>query len=59
MDFNNHTLDDLLLSLEAELAKSLNEVSHAQGDLDKANSRLRFAVALLHNIKNRDIKDKD
>lgn len=57
MDFRNHTVEDLLKSLEAELAKSLNEVNHAQGDLDKANNRLRFAVALLHNIKNRDIKD--
>lgn len=57
MDFNNHTVEDLLTSLEAELAKSLSEVRHAQDDLDKANSRLRFAVALLHNIKNRDIKE--
>jgi hypothetical protein len=57
MDFNEVSIKDLLLSLEAELAKSLNEVRHAQDDLDKANSRLRFAVALLHNIKNRDIKD--
>ena len=57
MDFRTHSVDDLLKSLEAELAKSLNEVSHAQGDLEKANSRLRFAVALLHNIKNRDIKE--
>jgi hypothetical protein len=57
MNFNDHSLDDLLLSLEAELAKSLNEVRHAQDDLDKAHSRLRFAVALLHNIKHRDIKD--
>jgi len=57
MDFNEVSVKDLLLSLEAELAKSLNEVRHAQDDLDKANSRLRFAVALLHNIKNRDIKE--
>jgi hypothetical protein len=57
MDFNEVSVADLLLSLEAELAKSLSEVRHAQDDLDKANSRLRFAVALLHNIKNRDIKE--
>jgi hypothetical protein len=57
MDFNNHTTEALLVSLEAELAKSLSEIKHAQDDLDKANSRLRFSVALLHNIKNRDIKE--
>lgn len=57
MDFNDKSIGALLLSLEAELAKSLSEVKHAQDDLDKANSRLRFAVALLHHIKNRDIKE--
>jgi hypothetical protein len=57
MDFNDHPVGALLISLEAELAKSLSEIKHAQDDLDKANSRLRFAVALLHNIKNRDIKE--
>lgn len=57
MDFKDHNVGDLLKSLEAELAKSLNEVTHAQGDLEKAQSRLRFALAVLHNIKDRDIKE--
>lgn len=58
MNFNDHTPRELLAALEAEIAKSLNEVRHAEDDLDKANSRLGFALAVLHNIKNRDIQEK-
>ena len=57
MDFNQIPTKDLLKSIEAELAKSLNEVRHAQDDLDKADNRLKFSLAVLHNLKNRDIKD--
>jgi hypothetical protein len=42
---------DLLESLEAEVAKSLNELRSAQGDLDKINGRLRFALAAIHIAK--------
>jgi len=42
---------ELLQSLEAELAKGLSEIRHAQGDLDKAESRYVFALALLHYLK--------
>ena len=57
MDFNQHPTKDLLKSVEAELAKSLNEVRHAQEDLEKADNRLKFSLAVLHNLKNRDIKE--
>jgi hypothetical protein len=42
---------DLLESLEAEIAKSLGELKCAQGDLDKINGRLRFALAVVHILK--------
>ena len=57
MDFNQHPTKDLLKSVEAGLAKSLNEVRHAQEDLEKADNRLKFSLAVLHNLKNRDIKE--
>ena len=47
-DYNNR---DLIESLEAEVAKSLNELHHARGDLDKINGRLRFALAVIHILK--------
>jgi hypothetical protein len=53
MDLRDHPTEDLIKSLEAEIAKSLAEIKNAQGDLDKINSRLRFALAVLHIIKER------
>jgi hypothetical protein len=53
MDLREHSDEDLIKSLEAEIAKSLAEIKSAQGDLDKINSRLRFALAVLHIIKER------
>lgn len=44
---------DLLESLEAEVAKSLGELRCAQGDLDKINGRLRFALATIHILKDK------
>jgi hypothetical protein len=53
MDLNDHSREDLLKSLEAEIAKSLGELKCAQGDLNKISSRLRFALAALHVIKDK------
>lgn len=57
MDFNDLPCPDLLDSVIGEVAKSLNEVRHAQDDLNKAESRLKFTLAVLHNLKTRDIKE--
>jgi hypothetical protein len=61
MDFNDLGHSDIVDSLIAEAAKALNENRHAQDDLDKADSRLRFILAALHNLKmrNKDKKDQD
>ena len=53
MDLRDYSEADLIKSLEAEIAKSLAEVKSAQGDLDKINSRLKFALAVLHIIKDK------
>ena len=53
MELREYSDEDLIKSLEAEIAKSLAEVKSAQGDLDKVNSRLRFALAVLHTLKDR------
>jgi hypothetical protein len=53
MDLEDYSREDLLKSLEAEIAKSLGELKCAQGDLAKINSRLRFALAALHVIKDK------
>jgi hypothetical protein len=51
MDLEDYSDEDLLKSLEAEVAKSLNEIRSAQGDIDKIKGRLRFALAVIHILK--------
>lgn len=53
MELKDYSDKDLLKSLEAEIAKGLGELKCAQGDLDKIHTRLRFALAILHTIKDR------
>lgn len=53
MRFEDYSLEELLISLEGELAKGLNEIRHAQQDLDKAENRYGFVLALIHYIKKR------
>jgi len=53
MNFNDFNNEDLLKSIEAEVAKSTNEIRHAQDDLDKATNRLKFALAVLHFVRDR------
>ena len=55
MRFEDYNIGELLQSLEAELAKGLSEIRHAKGDLDKAESRYVFALALIHYLK-KDLK---
>lgn len=55
MDLREFNNSDLIKSLEAEAAKALNELKAAQHDIDKANSRVRFILAVIHILKEREI----
>ena len=55
MNFSDHSIEELLISLEAEIAKTISEVQHAQQDLEKAQNRQKFILALIHYLK-RDMK---
>lgn len=50
---DNKSDEDLLKSLLAEVAKATNELKCAQGDVNKAQSRLQFAVAVLNKLIDR------
>ena len=54
MDLEQYSREDLLKALEAEIAKSLGELKCAQGDLNKISGRLKFALAALHTIKDKE-----
>lgn len=51
INLEDYNSEDLLESLEAEVAKSLKELKCAQADLDKINGRLRFSLAVIHILK--------
>jgi hypothetical protein len=44
---------ELLDSLVAEIAKCTNELKCARGDLEKAQSRIKFMLVLAHTLINR------
>lgn len=56
MELEDYSREDLLKSLEAEIAKSLGELRCAQGDINKISGRLKFALAALHIIKSKQDK---
>lgn len=47
---DNKTDKELLESLIAEIAKATNEVKCARGDLEKAQSRIKFLLVLAHTL---------
>jgi len=53
MNFEDLDGVSIIQTLEGEVAKALNEIRHAEDDLNKAESRLKFTLALIHNLKNR------
>ena len=53
MLFDNIPVIDLIMSIEAEAAKSMNEIKCARKDLEQADARLRFILSVVHNIKER------
>jgi hypothetical protein len=50
---DSKTDKELLQSLVAEIAKTSNEIKCARGDIDKAQSRIKFLLVLAHELINR------
>ena len=53
MIYDDKTDDEILRSLEAEVAKALSELRCAKKDLEQAEVRLRFALSTVHYLKQR------
>jgi hypothetical protein len=45
---------ELTLSIVAELAKCSNELKCARGDIEKAQSRIKFLTVLAHHLLERN-----
>jgi hypothetical protein len=50
---SKYSTEEILQSIEAESAKSIGEIKCALGDLDKAIARIRFILAAIHELKER------
>ena len=55
--WDNHSLQEILQSLEMELAKAQNEMRCAEADLTKCKNRIAFTLSAIHSLKNRDLED--
>jgi hypothetical protein len=53
---NNKSNEELYQSILCEIAKSRNEVACARSDLNKANSRLTFVLAVASTLIDRQTK---
>ena len=53
MNIEDYSDDELLQSIVAEIAKATAELKCAQGDVNKAQSRLKFALLAANIIKDR------
>lgn len=47
---DNKSDNELLASLIAEIAKAQNEIKCARGDIDKAQSRLKFCLLVANTM---------
>jgi hypothetical protein len=58
MIFDTKTLPEIYDSILAEIAKASNEIRCAKNDLAQAETRMKFVLATMHYLKNKDMKDK-
>lgn len=50
---DNKTTKELLVSMVGELAKAQNEMRCANRDVDKANKRISFCLAVINALQDR------
>jgi len=53
MIFDKLTTEDILKSLEAEIAKSISELRCLRKDSEQIDARLRFLLSAIHYLKDK------
>jgi hypothetical protein len=53
MIFDDKTDNEILRSIEGEVAKAISELRCAKKDLEQAEVRMKFALATIHHLKQR------
>lgn len=51
--WNDHSIQEILISIEAEMAKAQNEIRCAYRDVDKASNRIAFVNSAVQHLKQR------
>ena len=54
--WDNHSTEEILKSIEQEIAKAQNEINCANRDIEKAKKRIAFSLTAIHNLKKKDLK---
>lgn len=55
--WDQHPTEEIIKSLEMEIAKTRAELKCAQTDVEKAQNRMSFCLSAVHNLKTRDLQD--
>jgi len=55
--WNDHSIQEILISIEAEMAKAQNEIRCAYRDVDKASNRIAFVNSAVQHLKKQDNTD--
>ncbi len=55
--WNDKSPQEILTSIEAEVAKAQHEIRCATRDIQKAQNRIAFTLSAIHNLKDRDLKE--
>lgn len=53
--WEKHSLEEILQTLEMELAKSKSELTCAQADLAKVKNRIAFIITAIHHLKQKEV----
>lgn len=51
--WERHSVKDILLTLEMELAKGKSELACAEADIQKVKNRITFIISAIHHLKTR------
>jgi len=51
--WDKHSIQNILKSMEMELAKSKSELKCLLSDADKINNRIAFTLTAIHHLKSR------
>lgn len=54
--WNKHTTQEILQTLEMELAKTQAELRCAETDIHKAKNRIAFLLTAVHHLQNTDME---